>query len=913
MTKYIFLIFAAIFLISFTAKAQKATIKKELDAHVKFLSETNTQVWNLSYELKDSEPFSVLQNDTTYHIDYFNPSLDLILFDKLYTSIPIRNSVLGASSTSLKKIKEQTKLGFEKIAERVKRLEIYYKTKKHEQDNFDEYHSILDSLFKLFDIHDELAYEYQTKLENIAQQKLVNTSRFKDIDKLVREHILEEKLLLKPFYFSYSPLLTRTNTSAFIEAVNKSYLHNEKLLMELREDKFSTYKSDSYILEKLISNLEHHQKEKKEIINSDDIETTDNDEYSNFALARLSIALDILTSDYSRLLEMGMEYGHYNSSVPLAFIPYKRAKSSSKFSAEFSYYKDIPYQICDCSSSSKSWTEKEFEAFSTYMYFLEEVKQGHKRFNVETIGYLNHPDSKYKIESISKMVSEKILPKESYLKVKLYSDALPKNCKESLLPQVENIYSISEELYSIHKRAYYSEMFGTTTQGAMKERFDKFGTTTDSLERMKERYFVLSDSLLSHHSKLREDITNSYYAKNVVSKESYWYKSVKQMQDLLLQQRKLALELHNRYLLDNDEIPRIDSLKKEYERYVGFNIDRKREPPRKEIEQSHYYYDYIEQTASEIIYGLSDKFYDEHSYYSLYKRSNYTFSSNFRLYENSINDYNGFLEKLPYRFLPDVSFIAISRRGVIEKEAITSKVEKTQETSKPIEVAEKKTKSNADSNKKSKEKSTVLRDTIYIYQKDTLYLDNSTVDEKFYNLDGYAPNNLVVLIDVSGSMQRADRLPLLKKSLKLFVANMRAEDEVSIVVYSGKAKVMLSPTSGNEKDKILKVIDELESEGKTNVEKGVKIAYKTANQNYKRKGNNKVILVTDGDFEVENSLLELVKENAENDIILSILNYSTQNAEDSLNKLIKVGGGYFRHITFSNADVMFMRETKVKK
>jgi secreted protein with Ig-like and vWFA domain len=93
------------------------------------------------------------------------------------------------------------------------------------------------------------------------------------------------------------------------------------------------------------------------------------------------------------------------------------------------------------------------------------------------------------------------------------------------------------------------------------------------------------------------------------------------------------------------------------------------------------------------------------------------------------------------------------------------------------------------------------------------------------SMNGYAVNNMVLLLDVSGSMNSADKLPLLKKSVLLLMKIMRPEDQVSIITYSGKAKVVLQPTSFKEEEKIRQVIEGLTSEGKTDGNAGIKLAY----------------------------------------------------------------------------------------
>ncbi|HEX2535130.1 MAG TPA: von Willebrand factor type A domain-containing protein, partial [Chitinophagaceae bacterium] len=117
-------------------------------------------------------------------------------------------------------------------------------------------------------------------------------------------------------------------------------------------------------------------------------------------------------------------------------------------------------------------------------------------------------------------------------------------------------------------------------------------------------------------------------------------------------------------------------------------------------------------------------------------------------------------------------------------------------------------------------------------------------------LDTLPPSHLVFLIDISGSMDMPNRLPLLKSGFRALVNNLRDKDSVSIVVYGGTTGVMLDATSGAEKEKIFKAIDDLTPGGSTPGESGVKLAYSVARNHFIRNGNNRVILATDGDFNV---------------------------------------------------------------
>lgn len=159
--------------------------------------------------------------------------------------------------------------------------------------------------------------------------------------------------------------------------------------------------------------------------------------------------------------------------------------------------------------------------------------------------------------------------------------------------------------------------------------------------------------------------------------------------------------------------------------------------------------------------------------------------------------------------------------------------------------------------------------------------------------------NFVFLIDVSGSMESEDKLPLLKSSLMELTENLRDQDYVSIVVYAGSSGLVLSPTSGANKGKIMDAIQHLRPGGSTNGAAGIQLAYQTAMEHFNKDGVNRVILATDGDFNVgvssQGELVRLVEEKAKSKVFLTVLGFGTGNLRDSTMESIadKGNGNYY--------------------
>lgn len=163
------------------------------------------------------------------------------------------------------------------------------------------------------------------------------------------------------------------------------------------------------------------------------------------------------------------------------------------------------------------------------------------------------------------------------------------------------------------------------------------------------------------------------------------------------------------------------------------------------------------------------------------------------------------------------------------------------------------------------------------------------------------PSNFVFLLDVSGSMSDYNKLPLLKESLKMLVNNLRPSDKVSIVVYAGAAGVVLAPTGGSDKPKITEALEALEAGGSTAGGAGIQLAYQVAREQFVQNGNNRVILATDGDFNVgvssESELVRLIEKEKESGIFLSVLGFGMGNYKDhKMQELADKGNGNHAYI-----------------
>ncbi len=186
------------------------------------------------------------------------------------------------------------------------------------------------------------------------------------------------------------------------------------------------------------------------------------------------------------------------------------------------------------------------------------------------------------------------------------------------------------------------------------------------------------------------------------------------------------------------------------------------------------------------------------------------------------------------------------------------------------------------------------------WKEDHLLLQIGLQGRKIPN-ESLPPSNIVFLLDVSGSMSSANKLPLLKSSFKLLLEQLDENDKVAMVVYAGSSGVVLESTSGDQKEKIRTALEGLESGGSTSGAEGLELAYEIATKNFIKNGNNRIILATDGDFNVgpssDGEMKKMIKKNRDKGVAISVLGFGMGNYKDSkMETIADNGNGNYAYI-----------------
>lgn len=297
---------------------------------------------------------------------------------------------------------------------------------------------------------------------------------------------------------------------------------------------------------------------------------------------------------------------------------------------------------------------------------------------------------------------------------------------------------------------------------------------------------------------------------------------------------------------------------------------------------------------------------------------NHPYHSMVYAYNDVVEDYNKFcklspLPLLPYVKQPELFILVPPDKPQADNTPPAAAPDRPRPERVAVPVAQKETKPVIDpAPVQMKVEQRIVRDTVFIEKRDTVWLHDAS--ENLRSMEGYAINNMVLLLDVSGSMNAPEKLPLLKKSVLEMLSMMRTDDQISIVIFSGKPKVLLTSTSFKDEDRITKAINSLKPSGKTDGNAGIKLAYKVADENYIRGGNNRIVLATDGEFPINPDSESLIRKFSGEDIFLTVFNFGkkSMNAKN-LQKISSLGKGNYEFISKENVDINLIREVKAKR
>ena len=813
--------------------------------------------------------------------------------ETIYKLVFTKNKYLNSSNIiKLNSLLTRQHETYQKINRNLQELEIYHRLNDYQSDNF-------KRSDELFAILQQLISQFNTTHQQLYSELFLVYRKMQSFNRNNKYHIAEEFMLsflnkeLKLYETWHTNFATRNFTNSFphdqiIKNINQTDLEYwnfdkinnfkhpvsfyfkgffDKVLFDLQRIKRNSI--DGYDAKGCVSDIFSNNSYNYYKVQTNSIIW----EFNSFTYACKSkniFLLDYPRQPYEFVINKNSTVYSENDIVFASQnnIPYLFKTSIDKCNVfRITKYKNTnsPFQIKTPKIQTKPISEKTAKSLNNYLDLINKIiditsdraknfRSLNKTINLkvnENYSEFNERRFKY-----WKMTSDYKLVRSLYEKTINDSIFIPTEYRKSLTAQTKAIFQISEERRqlpakinnNISSKAFLNDSF--TTIYSHIQRFDTLWNEFDL------RIQVLFNDILT--------IYNSYPK---VEANNSWIISANALNSVRKESKILIFDV-KKYLLFNEQIVITDNNLRSVIRQTLLdeykNMDGIQKLGRY---HGHCPYSYYEDIAEDAGYIANEflKFKDKSL--DTLKVAEYSSHLFLRRYKDIIRDYN--------------KFVWLANGNYDEGRHINPKV-------------------------------FLLKN---IFQPDIFkFLAPEIIDPRdsvFTSLTGSPTNNLILLLDVSNSMNKDYKLPLLKTSFIKLLKIMRPQDKVAIVTFSGKSLIVLNSTSCANKQTIRKIISDLETGGSTNILSGIETAYKIANENLVTDGNNRIILATDGEFPIDNKMKSIISQNASKQVFLTIFHFTKSvNENQQLKKLAKKGKGNYEIITPDNMNLNLVNEVK---
>lgn len=793
----------------------------------------------------------------------------------------------GAAGKELQPSSEAFRQAFEKVQDRCRQMEIYYRLKTFEKDSFAGALKIIRESNPDFAAFQTAKKAYEDEIATVYRRNKLPAppAAYGTAEQNIRKLLVKEMALINGLSHNFN---RDTPAGWPVETVQRQVNEMDMLLKEMTGQKLSMEYPASYYYQSVIECALQFQIIKKVLIDDFTPEKQKNDEHANYAYEQMLHQFNhCYVSFFNQFIEVfpyGTQFPLYATPLAPVFVFNENSKTPAPFAGQFA---DIPYQGFSAASQKIRIPATVNNAVNKYVEFIDEsVRVNNNLLN----GLMNSRVNLTSFENARSFFyydDTHQLPRSLYHETTLSNKDLPAYARKSVEAQAEVLFRIMVEMDQLRVRLYQISKDKTYKIEGFRE-----------IETIRDRYRILFTTFDNYKERLYNDlksITLSY----TPPAESSWVKSWKALSAVVEADRSL-LDTAKKYYsepggatpafaLEPHDATVVSAITDEFKNMKG--IER--------IGRSHGLCPYSPYedicTYAQTIHGYADK----------YTKSNY--HDFIYLYNNTIHEYNRFVTLSKQPFIKNIQQFEL----FVLVEPYPAKPAPAPSKPNPDPVEKPKPDVPAKPAVPDPPVVIIQRDTVYIH--DTIYLEKPpAVGPSFYSLEGAKPNNLILLLDISKSMDTPDRLPLLQSSIRQLVELLRAEDDIALVVFSGTARIELPPSSGKDKSAILKAIAALKPGGKTDINAGLDLAYQTAQKHYKPKGNNRIILATDGEFTLSSAMLEKITQNAQADIQMTVFKFG-QKPTPELKKISDKGKGNLVSINGENAAIFMIMEAKKDK
>jgi len=799
----------------------------------------------------------------------------------------------------------------ERIDEKCKALDTYHKLEDYKQDNFIKAEALVNELQLLLGDYQKKQNALQIELE-AAHKKLTSSlpeNAYHKADGMMRAEVARERSFLDAWSFN---LKEDVHTGWPVDKLEQSILDTDARLTALQQFKPVLKYPASSMWTSFQGSLGSMLSAKRSGLDEYNFEAKKSDKHSNDVyLGLINYFNGTLVSDQNTFIQFAEGDGYYGLKS-IKYFPLFEIRTQQKVvEIVVKPFKDISRTPIAVTAQKTALAKPVYEALSNYIDYVNETWR-QTRYMQMVLSSFNSTAMYYKnLETYDKRGAMSFdykdfkLPLSHFQKTVTDSKILPPAMAKSLNDQSEVLLNILKEMDDL------SASLEIETKEKRYEK-DHLKKVYEILERQK----VLLDLWDEKKELLHQDVRKVFDAYPPLQANSSWFVSGRALRNLTDLDHEGLFSARAYYKGDAggtvstekiDEILR-EVIAKEYDNMKGIQkIGRNNGLcPYTPYEDLPLTSKALSEELKKLKPPAASGY--EHPYHRMVYH-----------YNDIVDDYNKFCE---------LSQDILHLKTIKQPELFTVKYPETKDD-KPLEQRpevsikpvvtvevmqqpEKKIVQQQENPVRITENTKVLHDTVYVEKRDTVYI--AEPGENLRSMEGYATNNMILLLDVSGSMNTPEKLPLLKKSVLDLLAMMRQEDEVSIIAFSERPKALLTASSFREEARIKKAINDLKPSGKTDGNAGVKLAYKVADENYIRGGNNRIILATDGEFALSEETRQLIEKFSREDIFLSVFNFGKgAGASKALERLADLGKGNYNYISKENVDLKLIREAKAKK
>jgi len=892
---------------SVTLRGQAPSAAQAFDSYVQYANRSGAEVASVVKSIISYYPdLSLVQKDSWRSPRYVCP----VQPEEFYFNKALADSK-GLDVNTSGTLNSQVRLlqaAAAKVLTQCRALDTYHKLEDYKRDNFAQARELVMQLQTLTDQYRKQQSQFNTALLEAYRKRAPGAATYTRADALMRKVLTQERAFLDKWTYN---LQENVPAAAIDSALAQSVMNTDALFNELKQSKLTINYPASSQWSSFISGVASVLEIKRNGQDGYNYEARKTDRYANaFYLELINQYNGVLVAFYNSFLDYAST-DHYTGLKAMEYVPAFDIRTKPFVrTVTVVPFQDTPRKPLTVTTQTKAIANPVFEALKNYVQYINETWRQTANLR-DVISNLSSSAAYYKgIDNYSRVGGMQFSNKDFKLPLSAYQQAvagskvLPPAYAQALNQQAGVLQDIMREFYALS---------ALLEEEVKAKRYEQDHVA--HIYTVLERHTVLFKAWDERKEQLYNDVRAIFDSYPPAAASSSWYVSGKALRNLTDLDHEGLFKAKRFYNGDSTLTVPVQAIRQsvrdvisaEYDNMKGIEkIGRSNGLcPYTPYEDLPEYSQSLSKSLEELKpAGNKDPNSYQHPYHEMVYR-----------YNEVVESYNKFCSLASVPLLPTVhqpELFAVTYPRAQRKQQAAAQTGTAQKPDAPLgKPRDYRPADRPPVTQPPLVTTQVVHDTVYIEKRDTIYM---TAGEDLHSMEGYAINHMVLLLDVSGSMEAPEKLPLLKESVLGLMAMMRPEDKVSIISFSGKPRVLLESASFKDEARIRKAIEALRSSGKTDGDAGLKLAYNVADDNYLRGGNNRILLATDGEFPLDESTRTMIRKFSGQDIFLSIFNFGKSlHATQKLAQLAADGRGNYTPITKQNIERGLIREAKSKK